>query len=109
VALPHIALPVFPLPPLVVIQMADFPSKPSQEIGRCDGASAIQRDIGVVDARNAVARPRAFIRVWAHAADDEELGLGGDVAENRQPAGTRSESQAYAAVAFMAGWTRSES
>jgi hypothetical protein len=73
--------------------MADFPSKPFQEIGRRDGASTIQRDIGVVDARNVVARPRAFIRIWVHAADVEELGLGVDVAENRQPAGTRSESQ----------------
>jgi hypothetical protein len=57
-------------------------------------AGTIQCQIGIVDARNIVAQPRAFIRVWVHIADDEELSLGGDVAENRQPAGTRS---------FMAG------
>jgi hypothetical protein len=41
VGLPHIALLVFSLPPLMVIRMTDFPSHPSQEIGPCDGPSAI--------------------------------------------------------------------
>ncbi|KAJ7851720.1 hypothetical protein B0H13DRAFT_2284474 [Mycena leptocephala] len=78
--LPHIALPVFPAPPLVVIGMPDFPSHLRQEIGAGDAPSAIQRDIGVVDARNVVARPRAFFCVWVHAADVEKLVPGGDVA-----------------------------
>ncbi|KAJ7852870.1 hypothetical protein B0H13DRAFT_1904411 [Mycena leptocephala] len=76
-----------PLAPLVVIGMPDFPSHPRQEIGPRHAASAIQRDIGVVDARNVVARPRALIRVRVRAAEGEELGPGGVVAEN-----PRSES-----------------
>lgn len=100
--LPHIAPPVFPAPPLVVIGMPDFPSHPRQEIGAGDAPSTIQRDIGVVDARNVVARPRAFFCVWAHAADVEKLVPGGDVAGIRQPAGTRSKPYPYAALLFIA-------